>query len=79
MSSNFIVLSIFYLILCVTLIFIIILQSKRNSGLGSLSGAANNSYWSKNKKNSLDGMLEIWTKIGIFLFMIFSIIMSCVK
>jgi preprotein translocase subunit SecG len=78
-SSNFIVLSIFYLILCVTLIFIIILQSKRNSGLGSLSGAANNSYWSKNKKNSLDGMLEIWTKIGIFLFMIFSIIMSCVK
>ena len=52
-------------IICVILTIIIILQSNRSAGLGAVGGGSgNDSYWSKNKGNSMEGTLAKYTKIG---------------
>ena len=64
------------LILCV----IILMQSKRSAGLGAVGGSSSNSdsYWNKNKGNSMEGALEKYTKIGGALFMILASIINLV-
>lgn len=49
------------LIICVTLICIIILQSGKNSGLSALSGKTD-TYLSRNKSKSRDARLALATK-----------------
>ena len=65
------------LILCV----IILMQSKRSAGLGAVGGSSSNSdsYWNKNKGNSMEGALEKYTKIGGALFMILAFIINLVE
>jgi len=49
------------LIICITLISIIILQSGKNSGLSALSGKSD-TYLSRNKSKSRDARLALATK-----------------
>ena len=49
------------LVLCISLICVIILQSGKNSGLSAFTGA-NESYLSKNKAKSRDARLALATK-----------------
>jgi preprotein translocase subunit SecG len=65
MSPLFIILSALCILVNLALIVIILLQKKRTAGLGGLSGMGNaQTYWDKNKKRSLEGALEKYTKIG---------------
>ena len=57
---------------------IILMQSKRSAGLGAVSGNSSDTYWSKNKGNSVEGALERYTKIGGALFMILALIINLV-
>ncbi|MBR4015074.1 MAG: preprotein translocase subunit SecG [Anaerotignum sp.] len=71
MSTIGTVLTVVLLVLAVILSIIILLQSKRNAGLGAIGGGGSgDTYWSKNKGNSMEGALERYTKIGGALFMI---------
>ncbi len=73
------VLSAVLLVLAVLLCIIILLQKKRSAGLGAVSGASSgDSYWSKNKGNSMEGALERYTKIGGALFMIIAFIINLI-
>ena len=72
-----IILSIVMAIIGLLLCGIILLQNNRSAGLGAISGAADSdSYWSKNRGNSMEGALEKYTKIGGALFMIIGIIIN---
>ena len=64
--------------LAVILAAIILMQSKRSAGLGAVSGNSSDTYWSKNKGNSVEGALERYTKIGGALFMILALIINLV-
>ena len=76
MSPLFIILAIVYTLLCVGLIVIILMQKKRQAGLGAgLAGTSSQnggSFYDKNKKNTLEGKLEKYTKIGGALFFVLS-------
>ena len=51
-------------IIGVILIVLVLLQSDRSAGLGTISGGvSSDSYWSKNRKNSIEGSLSTYTKI----------------
>ncbi len=70
-STIVIVLAVVLMIISVMLCAIILLQSKRSAGLGAVSAASSaDTYWSRNKGNSMEGALERYTKIGGALFMI---------
>lgn len=64
----FTVLSIVILLLSFALIALILAQKKQAAGFtnaigGMAAGGGANSYWDKNKKNSIEGKLEFYTKV----------------
>lgn len=82
MSTIGIVLTGLLALVSIVLIGIILLQSGRAAGLGAMGGgssAGGDSYWSKNKSNSMEGALSKYTKIGGALFMIIAMAINFVR
>ena len=78
MSTLGMVLTVIEAIIGVVLIIVILLQSDRAAGLGAVS-ASTDSYWSKNKSNSIEGALEKYTKILGALFMILALVINFIR
>jgi len=70
-----IILSIIFVIICVALSAIILLQEGKSQGLGSIGGMAD-TYWGKNKGRSMEGKLEKFTKYGAVLFFILALVLN---
>ena len=78
MSTLAMVLTVITAIIGVALIIVILLQSDRAAGLGTISSTAG-TYWSKNKGNSIEGTLERYTKILGALFIILSLVINFIR
>ena len=66
----------FYILVCVVLTVIVLMQEGKNAGLsGSISGAAE-TYWGKNKARSMEGKLVILTRILAAVFIILSVVLN---
>ena len=72
------ILAVLMAIVGILLCTVVLLQSGRAAGLGTISGSASNpdSYWSKNKGSSMEGSLEKYTKILGAVFIILGIIIN---
>ncbi|MDF2886641.1 MAG: preprotein translocase, SecG subunit [Lacrimispora sp.] len=70
-----IILSIVFVIICVALSAIILLQEGKSQGLGSIGGMAD-TYWGRNKGRSMEGKLEKFTKYCAILFFILSLVLN---
>ena len=76
MGIGSIILTIIHLILCISLIAIVLLQSGRSAGLsGSIAGGAE-SFFGKNKGRTIDAMLSKYTKFAAIVFIITSIVLT---
>ena len=75
MSALRIVLTIIFIIDCIVLTAIVLLQEGKSAGLGAVAGAAE-TYWGKNKGRSMEGKLVKITKIASFLFMVLAIVLN---
>lgn len=69
------VLTVVFIIICITLTVIILLQEGKSAGLGAISGAAD-TYWGKNKGRSMEGMLVKVTRVLVILFLLISIVLN---
>lgn len=70
------IVQIVYIGICAVLTFIVLKQEGKSSGLsGALTGASE-SYWSKNKGRSAEGMLVRSTKILAALFIVLSVVLN---
>ena len=69
------VLTVVFIIICIALTVIILLQEGKSAGLGAISGAAD-TYWGKNKGRSMEGMLVKVTRVLVILFLLISIVLS---
>ena len=63
------VLTVVFIIICIALTVIILLQEGKSAGLGAISGAAD-TYWGKNKGRSMEGMLVKVTRVLVILFLL---------
>lgn len=70
-----ILLSIVFVIICIALSAVILLQEGKSQGLGAIGGVAD-TYWGKNKGRSMEGKLEKFTKIGAILFFVLALILN---
>ena len=70
-----IILSVIFVLICLALIVIILLQEGKSAGLGSISGMAD-SYWGKNKGRSMEGTLEKFTIAAAVLFMVLALVLN---
>ena len=70
-----IVLTILFVIDCIALSAIILLQEGKSAGLGTISGVAD-TYWGQNKGRSMEGTLVKITKILAVLFFILAAVLN---
>ena len=70
-----IVLTIIFVIDCIALSAIILLQEGKSAGLGTISGVAD-TYWGQNKGRSMEGALVKFTKILGVVFMLLAIVLN---
>lgn len=69
------ILTIVFIIVCVALAAIVLLQEGKSAGLGVISGAAE-TYWGKNKGRSMEGKLVKITRVLAISFMILAIVLN---
>ena len=70
------ILLILYIIDCIALTVVVLMQEGKQAGLtGAISGAAE-SYWGKKKGRSMEGGLVLATRIMAVLFVVFSLLLN---
>ena len=68
-------LTIIFVLVCIGLTVVVLMQEGKDAGLGSLSGQTD-SYWSKNKSRSMEGNLIKLTKGLAVGFIVLTIILD---
>ena len=71
------VLTVLYVLICLALIVVVVLQESRAEGLsGALTGGSSQTYWGKNKGRSKEGLLIKLTCVFGTLFVVLSIVLQ---
>ena len=66
-----------FVIICIALTVIVLLQEGKSQGLGSISGMAD-SYWGKNKGRSIEGTLEKFTKFAAVAVLLLALVLNII-
>ena len=69
------ILTILFVIDCIALTVVVLMQEGKSQGLGAIAGAAD-TYWGKNKGRSMEGGLVLATRIMAVLFVVFSLLLN---
>lgn len=69
------IVEILFVIDCLILSTVVLMQQGKQAGLGAISGAAE-TYWGKNKGRSMEGALEKATAVLAILFFVFAIALN---
>ncbi|HAG69193.1 MAG TPA: preprotein translocase subunit SecG [Lachnospiraceae bacterium] len=70
-----VILTLLFIIICIVLSAIVLMQEGKSAGLGAISGMAE-TYWGKNKGRSMEGMLVKYTKWLAVAFMVIAVILN---
>ena len=70
-----IILTVLFIIDCIALVIVVLMQEGKAAGLGAISGAAE-TYWGKNKGRSMEGMLVKITKVLAVAFILFAVVLN---
>ena len=70
-----IVIQIIFILVCVALATIVLMQEGKSAGLGAISGAAE-TYWGKNKGRSMEGKLVKFTKFLAIAFILLTVVLN---
>ena len=70
-----IIIQIIFILLCIALTVLVLMQEGKSAGLGAISGMAE-TYWGKNKGRSMEGNLVKITKYLGIGFMLISIVLN---
>jgi len=69
------ILTILFVIDCIALTVVVLMQEGKSQGLGAIAGAAD-TYWGKNKGRSMEGRLVTGTKILVVLFIVIAAVLN---
>ena len=75
MEALRVVITIIFILVCIALVVLVLMQEGKSAGLGSIAGAAE-SYWGKNKGRSMEGQMVKITKWLAVSFMVLAIILN---
>lgn len=75
MSALRIVFTILFIIDCLVLTVVVLMQEGKSQGLGAIAGAAE-SYWGKNKGRSMEGVLVKITRALAVGFILLAIVLN---
>ena len=69
------ILTILFVIDCIALTVVVLLQEGKSQGLGAIAGAAD-TYWGKNKGRSMEGGLVKATTVMGVLFFVLAVVLN---
>lgn len=69
------VLTIVFIIISIALTVIVLMQEGKQTGLGAIAGSSE-TYWSKNKGRSVEGMLVKLTRVLVILFLVIAAVLN---
>lgn len=69
------ILTVIFIIVCIALSILVLMQEGKSAGLGAISGAAE-SYWGKNKGRSMEGGLVKATTWLAISFIVLAVILN---
>ena len=72
------ILSVIFVLICLALTVIVLLQEGKSQGLGAIGGMAE-TYWGKNKGRSMEGLLVKITKWLAIGFMVIAVILNITR
>ena len=75
MSVIRIILTVLFIIDCIGLTIIVLMQEGKSAGLGTIAGMAD-SYWGQNKGRSMEGALVKSTKFLAILFIVLAAVLN---
>jgi protein translocase, SecG subunit len=70
------IVTILFVIDCIILSVVVLLQEGKATGLGALNGTTDNTYWGKNKGRSMEGNLQKSTKFLAVAFIVLAAILN---
>ena len=76
MAALKIVLTVLFVIVCLIVSVIVLLQEGKSAGLSSTISGVGETFWSKNKSRTLDGKLEKSTKWLVVAFFVLALILD---
>ena len=71
------ILTILFVLDCITMTAVVLMQEGKSQGLGALSGASE-SYWNKNKGRTMEGGLQKLTTIMGVLFFVLALVLNMI-
>ncbi len=69
------ILTIVFIIISMALIVIVLMQEGKQTGLGAIAGSSE-TYWSKNKGRSMEGIMVKVTKVLVGLFLVIAAVLN---
>lgn len=69
------ILTVIFIVVCLALTVIILMQEGKSAGLGAIAGAAD-TYWGKNKGRSMEGILVKLTTLCVVLFIVIAAVLN---
>ena len=69
------ILTILFVIDCIALTVVVLMQEGKSQGLGAIAGAAD-AYWGKNKGRSMEGGLVKATTVMVVLFFVLAVVLN---
>ena len=75
MGALRITLTVIFIIVCIALVVLVLMQEGKTAGLGAVSGAAE-TYWGKNKGRSMESKLVKITTVLAVVFLLLVVILN---
>ena len=72
-----VILTVVFVLICIALTIIVLLQEGKSAGLGAIGGIAD-SYWGKNKGRSMEGNLEKFTKFAAASVLVLALVLNVI-
>ena len=68
--------TIIFMVVCIVLSMVVLMQEGKSGGLGAISGATESSYWSQIKGRTAEGKLERFTVVLAVLFFALAVLLN---
>ncbi|OON94039.1 MAG: preprotein translocase subunit SecG [Candidatus Epulonipiscioides saccharophilum] len=72
------ILTVIFVISSFAIIVIVLMQEGKSTGLSGMTGESENTFWAQNKKNSLEGRIEGFTKLIATIFMVSALFLGVI-
>lgn len=69
-----IILTVLFVLVCIALTVVVLMQEGKSSGLGAIAGG--NSFWEQNKSRSAEGKIVLATKILAASFIVLALVLN---